>query len=52
MEAEMKRWRLCLLAGAIGAAMVLGGCGVPAASQDTENEPRKNAAGKTVDEIY
>lgn len=45
----MKRWRLCLLAVAVGAAITLGGCGVPAASQDAENEPRTDAATETVD---
>ncbi len=46
----MKRWRLCLLVVAVGAAIVLGGCGVPAASQDAENEPQTDAVSKTVDE--
>lgn len=50
MEAEMKRWRLCLLAVAVGAAIALGGCGVPTASQDAKNEPRTDTVSKTLDE--
>lgn len=46
----MKRWRLCLLAVAIGAAIALDGCGAPAASQDMENETRTDAVGETADE--
>lgn len=45
----MKRWRLCLLAVAVGAAITLGGCGIPAASQDAQNEPRTDAVTENVD---
>ncbi len=49
MEAEMRRWRLCLLAVAVGAAIALGGCGAPAVSQDAENKAQTDAVSEASD---
>lgn len=45
----MRRWRLCLLAAAVGAAIALGGCGAPATSQDAENETRADVVSEAAD---